>query len=52
MIWSMSPIPAHERPIRSSNEPFTIGFIGRIVPEKGLSKSGAINFCLRGIGVS
>ena len=36
VIWSMPPIAIRERPSRSPDVPFTIGFIGRIVPEKGL----------------
>ena len=36
VIWSMPPIAIRERPSRSPDAPFTIGFIGRIVPEKGL----------------
>lgn len=36
VIWSMPPIPLAPRPAFSADKPFTIGFIGRIVPEKGL----------------
>lgn len=36
VIWSMPPINPSERPRRSQENPFTIGFIGRIIPEKGL----------------
>ena len=36
VIWSMPPIPIRERPPKDPDQPFTIGFIGRIVPEKGL----------------
>jgi glycosyltransferase involved in cell wall biosynthesis len=36
VIWSMPPIVARSRPPRLPDEPFTIGFIGRIVQEKGL----------------
>jgi glycosyltransferase involved in cell wall biosynthesis len=36
VIWSTPPIAIRERPPRSPDAPFTIGFIGRIVPEKGL----------------
>jgi glycosyltransferase involved in cell wall biosynthesis len=36
VIWSMPPIAPRNRPSRRADEPFTIGFIGRIVPEKGL----------------
>lgn len=36
VIWSMPPIAIRARPPRSPDAPFTIGFIGRIVPEKGL----------------
>jgi glycosyltransferase involved in cell wall biosynthesis len=36
IIWSMPPIAPRDRPLRSPEAPFTIGFIGRIVPEKGL----------------
>jgi glycosyltransferase involved in cell wall biosynthesis len=36
VIWSMSPVPRRARPQRSVDAPFTIGFIGRIIPEKGL----------------
>jgi glycosyltransferase involved in cell wall biosynthesis len=36
IIWSMPPIQPQERSSRPQNQPFTIGFIGRIVPEKGL----------------
>jgi len=36
VIWSTSPIPMRSRPPRTPDAPFTIGFIGRIVPEKGL----------------
>ena len=36
VIWSMPPIPRRPRPSRPPEAPFTIGFIGRIVPEKGL----------------
>jgi glycosyltransferase involved in cell wall biosynthesis len=36
VIWSMPPIAPRDRPSRQADEPFTIGFIGRIVPEKGL----------------
>ena len=36
VIWSMPPIEIRNRPVRSPDTPFTIGFIGRIVPEKGL----------------
>ena len=36
VIWSMPPIALRDRPPRPPGAPFTIGFIGRIVPEKGL----------------
>jgi glycosyltransferase involved in cell wall biosynthesis len=36
VIWSMPPIALRARPPRPLDVPFTIGFIGRIVPEKGL----------------
>jgi glycogen(starch) synthase len=36
VIWSTPPIPIMARPQRAPGAPFTIGFIGRIVPEKGL----------------
>lgn len=36
VIWSMPPIEIRERPQDVGDRPFTIGFIGRIVPEKGL----------------
>jgi glycosyltransferase involved in cell wall biosynthesis len=36
VIWSMPPIPIRDRPPLSPDTPLTIGFIGRIVPEKGL----------------
>ena len=36
VIWSMPPIAVKSRPPRAAGSPFTIGFIGRIVPEKGL----------------
>jgi glycosyltransferase involved in cell wall biosynthesis len=36
VIWSMAPIAPSERPPRPQEVPFTLGFIGRIVPEKGL----------------
>ena len=36
VIWSMSPIAPRDRLPRPPEAPFTIGFIGRIVPEKGL----------------
>jgi glycosyltransferase involved in cell wall biosynthesis len=36
VIWSTPPIPKRGRPPRAPDAPFTIGFIGRIVPEKGL----------------
>lgn len=36
VIWSMPPIPIRSRPSRPRDAPFTIGFIGRIIPEKGL----------------
>jgi glycosyltransferase involved in cell wall biosynthesis len=36
VIWSTPPIPIRGRPARAPDAPFTIGFIGRIVPEKGL----------------
>jgi glycosyltransferase involved in cell wall biosynthesis len=36
VIWSMPPIPIRDRPSRPADAPFTIGFIGRIIPEKGL----------------
>lgn len=37
VIWSMPPIPTRGRPLRPLDAPpFTIGFIGRIIPEKGL----------------
>ena len=36
VIWSMPPIPIKQRPVKDAGQPFTIGFIGRIVPEKGL----------------
>jgi glycosyltransferase involved in cell wall biosynthesis len=38
VIWSTPPIAIRERPARPAGAPFTIGFIGRIVPEKGLEK--------------
>jgi glycosyltransferase involved in cell wall biosynthesis len=36
VIWSMPPISIRERPARSPDAPLTIGFIGRMVPEKGV----------------
>jgi glycosyltransferase involved in cell wall biosynthesis len=36
VIWSMPPIAIRNRSAKSADSPFTIGFIGRIVPEKGL----------------
>jgi glycosyltransferase involved in cell wall biosynthesis len=36
IIWSMPPIAAAARPTRSPDDPFTVGFIGRILPEKGI----------------
>jgi glycosyltransferase involved in cell wall biosynthesis len=36
VIWSMPPIAIRQRPLRSPDTPLTIGFIGRIVPEKGI----------------
>jgi glycogen synthase len=36
VIWSMAPIAPRERTSRPPEVPFTLGFIGRIVPEKGL----------------
>jgi glycosyltransferase involved in cell wall biosynthesis len=36
IIWSMPPIPIRDRPARSPDAPLTIGFIGRMVPEKGI----------------
>lgn len=36
VIWSMSPLAVASRTSRPVDAPFTIGFIGRIVPEKGL----------------
>lgn len=36
VIWSMPPIEIRDRPSRPKERPFTIGFIGRIVPEKGI----------------
>jgi glycosyltransferase involved in cell wall biosynthesis len=36
VIWSMPPIAIRSRPSRPADSPFTIGFIGRIVREKGL----------------
>ena len=36
VILSMPPIAVRNRPRRPPEAPFTIGFIGRIVPEKGL----------------
>ena len=36
IIWGMSPIPVRERTESLDGQPFTFGFIGRIVPEKGL----------------
>jgi len=36
IIWSMPPIAIMERPSHSADAPLTIGFIGRIVPEKGI----------------
>jgi glycosyltransferase involved in cell wall biosynthesis len=36
VIWSMAPIGKRDRPVRPADAPLTIGFIGRIVPEKGL----------------
>jgi glycosyltransferase involved in cell wall biosynthesis len=36
VIWSMPPIGGNPRPQRPTDAPLTIGFIGRIVPEKGL----------------
>jgi glycosyltransferase involved in cell wall biosynthesis len=36
VIWSMPPITPNARVPKPQDEPFTIGFIGRIVPEKGL----------------
>jgi glycosyltransferase involved in cell wall biosynthesis len=36
VIWSMPPIEIKPRPFRVPDAELTIGFIGRIVPEKGL----------------
>jgi glycosyltransferase involved in cell wall biosynthesis len=36
VIWSTPPIAMRERSARPPSMPLTIGFIGRIVPEKGL----------------
>jgi glycosyltransferase involved in cell wall biosynthesis len=36
VIWSMPPIAIRQRSPRVPNAPLTIGFIGRIVPEKGI----------------
>jgi glycosyltransferase involved in cell wall biosynthesis len=36
VIWSMAPVAIQDRPPRPAEVPLTIGFIGRIVPEKGL----------------
>jgi glycosyltransferase involved in cell wall biosynthesis len=36
VIWSMPPVPIRERPSRPPDAPLTIGFIGRMVPEKGV----------------
>jgi glycosyltransferase involved in cell wall biosynthesis len=36
VICSMPPIPVRSRSFRPAEAPFTIGFIGRIIPEKGL----------------
>jgi glycosyltransferase involved in cell wall biosynthesis len=36
VIWSMPPIPTRTPSTRAAEEPFTIGFIGRILPEKGI----------------
>jgi glycosyltransferase involved in cell wall biosynthesis len=36
VIWSMPPIAIRERAEAPADRPFTFGFIGRIVPEKGL----------------
>lgn len=36
VIWSMPPIDIRERATAPEDRPFTFGFIGRIVPEKGL----------------
>jgi glycosyltransferase involved in cell wall biosynthesis len=36
VIWSMPPIPLRTRSSHPAGTPFTIGFIGRIIPEKGL----------------
>jgi glycosyltransferase involved in cell wall biosynthesis len=36
VIWSMPRLAIRSRPERAPDSPFTIGFIGRIVPEKGL----------------
>jgi glycosyltransferase involved in cell wall biosynthesis len=38
VIWSMAPITPQTRKPLPKNAPFTIGFIGRIIPEKGLEK--------------
>ncbi len=36
IIWSMPPIAIRERLLRKPSDPLTIGFIARIVPEKGI----------------
>lgn len=36
VIWSMPPIPTKMKSEHAQGEPFTIGFIGRILPEKGI----------------
>lgn len=36
VIWSMPPLAIRDRSTKTSDEPLTFGFIGRIVPEKGL----------------
>jgi glycosyltransferase involved in cell wall biosynthesis len=36
VIWSMPPIPIRPHAPRPPETPFTIGFIGRILPEKGI----------------
>jgi glycosyltransferase involved in cell wall biosynthesis len=50
VIWSTPPIPIRSRPPRAADAPFTIGFIGRIVPEKGLETllDAAVNLPSKG----
>jgi glycosyltransferase involved in cell wall biosynthesis len=36
VIWSMPPIGIKSRAAAASDRPFTLGYIGRIVPEKGI----------------